>query len=136
MKAVIDTSVFILSFYGGNPRKIIDLWRTGDLTLCLSPAIVDEYIAVFRVLGLEGEDEFRELLDIFARGMSIIFTAETPELSVVPEEPATDKFIECAVAIKADAIISEDMALRKIANYMGIRILNISEFLKSYSPSA
>jgi hypothetical protein len=131
VKAVVDTNVFVSSFFGGNPRKVIDLWKSGDLTLCLSAPIVDEYTAVLRRLGLEGEDELGELLDLFARGTSILFAAKTPHLSVVRDDPADDKFIECAVALKADVIITGDRALRDVGNYMGIRILNPREFLKS-----
>ncbi len=131
MKAVIDTNVFVSSFFGGNPRKVIDLWKTGDLTLCLSAPIVDEYTTVLRRLGLEGEDELGELLDLFARGTHILFAAKTPEITVVRDDPADDKFIECAVALKAEIIITGDRALRDVGNYMGIRILSPREFLKS-----
>jgi len=31
MKMVIDTNVFVSSFFGGHPRRIIDLWREGRL---------------------------------------------------------------------------------------------------------
>jgi len=36
MRVVIDTNVFVSSFFGGTPRKIIDLWKNRDITLCLS----------------------------------------------------------------------------------------------------
>ena len=130
MKAVIDTSVFVSSFFGGQPRKVIDLWKNGEITLCLSAAIVDEYVAVLGRLGLEGEDELGELLDLFARGVHILFAAHPPELRVVYADPDDDKFIACAVALKADIIITGDRALRDIGNYMGIRILGPREFLK------
>ncbi|MEW6201083.1 MAG: putative toxin-antitoxin system toxin component, PIN family, partial [bacterium] len=42
MKVVIDTNVFVSSFFGGNPRRIIDLWSKGKITLCLSKDILDE----------------------------------------------------------------------------------------------
>lgn len=128
MKAVVDTNVFVSSVFGGNPRKVIDLWKTGELTLCLSAPIVDEYTAVLRRLGLEGEDELGELLDLFARGTHLLFAAKTPKLAVVA---ADDKFIECAVVHKADVIVTGDRALRDIGNYMGIRILSPQEFVKS-----
>jgi predicted nucleic acid-binding protein len=32
MKVVIDTNIFVSSFFGGNPRKIVDLWRKEKLT--------------------------------------------------------------------------------------------------------
>lgn len=130
MKVVVDTNVFVSSFFGGNPRKVIDLWRSGDLTLCLSAAIVDEYTTVLRRLGLEGEEELGELLDLFARGIHLVFAAKTPKLAVVTADPGDDKFIECAVALKADLIVTGDRALRDIRNYMGIRILSPIEFLK------
>jgi hypothetical protein len=131
MKAVVDTNVFVSSFFGGNPRKVIDLWKTGELILCVSPAIVEEYTAVLRRLGLEGEDELGELLDLFARGFHILFAAATPELRIVHADPADDKFIECAVALGADVIVMGDKALRDVGTYMGIRILSPRDFLRS-----
>ncbi len=130
MKAVVDTNVLVSSFFGGHPRKVIDLWKTGELTLCLSPAIVDEYVAVLRRLGLEGADELGELLQLFARGEHILFAAQPPKLSVVRADPADDKFIECAVALGAEAIITGDKALKDIGSYMSIRIVGPAEFLK------
>jgi uncharacterized protein len=131
MKAVVDTNIFVSSFFGGNPRKIIDLWKTGEVILCLSPAIIEDYTAVLRRLGLEGEDELGELLDLFARGFHILFAAATPELRIVLTDPADDKFIECAVALAADVIVTGDRALRDIGTYMGIKILSPQEFLRS-----
>jgi hypothetical protein len=130
MKAVVDTNVFVSSFFGGNPRKIIDLWKTGELTLCLSAPIVEEYAAVLRRLGLEGQDELGELLDLFARGLNVLYTARTPKLSIVKADPEDDKFIECAVDLKAEVIITGDRAMRDVGAYMGIRILSPHEFLK------
>jgi hypothetical protein len=48
---------------------------------------------------------------------------------VVNEDPEDDKFIECAVALNAEVIISGDKALTGIENYMGIRIVTPKEFL-------
>ncbi|MBI4684625.1 MAG: putative toxin-antitoxin system toxin component, PIN family, partial [Nitrospirae bacterium] len=51
MKAVIDTNIFVSSFFGGNPKKIIDLWKNEKITLCLSHTVLDEYIDVLRRIG-------------------------------------------------------------------------------------
>ena len=67
IRVVVDTNVFISSFFGGNPRKVIDLWKSGEITLCLSKPIVDEYIEVLRRLELQGEKELEELLSLFAQ---------------------------------------------------------------------
>jgi len=124
IKVVIDTNVFVSSFFGGNPRKVITLWKTGAVTLCLSKPIIGEYIEVLQRLGLQDEKELGELLGLFARGFHSVFTANTPKLYVVEDDPDDNKFIECAVALKADFIISGDKALTAIQDYMGIKIIN------------
>ena len=131
-RVVIDTNVFVSSFFGGNPRRIIDLWKTGKLTLCLSRNIVDEYVEVLNRLGLEGEQELKELLGLFAQGYHCIFTAKTLKVKVVKEDPDDDKFIECAVALEASCVISGDKALLAVKNYVGIKILNPRDFLNTY----
>jgi len=132
MKAVIDTNVFVSSFFGGNPKKIIDLWKNEKITLCLSSAILGEYINVLRRLGLKDEPELHELLSLFAKGFNILFTIKTPKIRLVKNDPDDDKFIECAAALKADAVITGDRELLAVKKFMGIRILTPREFLESY----
>ena len=129
MKVVVDTNVFISSFFGGNPRKIVDLWKSGQITLCLSQSILDEYVTVLRRLGLENEPELQELLGLFAQGYHLLFTAKTPRLNIVEDDPDDNKFIECAVALKAHSIISGDKALTAIQDYIGIKIVTPRQFL-------
>ena len=129
IKVVLDTNVFVSSFFGGNPRDIVNLWKAGEITLCLSRAIVDEYVEVLRRLGLQNERELGELLGLFARGFHVQFTSKTSELHIVEDDADDDKFIECAVALNAKVIISGDKALRAIQKYMDIQIVTPKEFL-------
>src|SRR3989338_5428086 len=122
MSVVIDTNVFVSSFFVGIPRKIVDLWKNEEVTLCLSGEILDEYVEVLQTMGLRHESELAELLSLFGKGFNAIFTQKTPELCVVKQDPSDDKFIECAVALKAEAIITGDRALARISSYMGIKI--------------
>lgn len=132
IRVVVDTNVFISSFFGGNSRKIINLWKSGEITLCLSKPIVDEYIEVLRRLELQNEKELEELLGLFANGFHLVYTAKTPELHVVEEDPDNDKFIECAVALKSKFVITGDSAVKKIQDYMSIKIVSPKEFLSSF----
>jgi len=87
IRVVLDTNVFVSSFFGGNPRKIVDLWKKGSVILCLSPPVVEEYVEVLRRLGLEDSRELEDLLRLFAEGRHILFTGKTPpttDLSNVP----------------------------------------------------
>ena len=134
-RVVVDTNVFVSSFFGGNPRKVVDLWKAGDIILCLSTPIIEEYVEVLTRLGLENERELEELLGLFARGLHVVFSARTPTLRVIAGDPADDKFIECAVAVKADFIISGDKALTGIRDYMGIPIVTPRAFLERFRTS-
>ena len=130
IKVVVDTNVFISSFFGGNPRKVIDLWKAGEITLCLSSVIIEEYIEVLQRLGLQNERELEELTDLSAKGFHSLFTSQIPSLQVVEKDPDDDKFIECAVALKAKYVISGDKALQEIKDYIGVKIVNPKDFLE------
>ena len=52
LKLVIDTNVFISSFFGGIPRDIINLWKEGGIVLCLSQDILEEYLARWQVCAM------------------------------------------------------------------------------------
>jgi len=132
IKVVIDTNVFVSSFFGGNPRKIIGLWKSGQVILCLSKPIIDEYVEVLNRLGLQNERDLESLLSLFAHGFNVLFTARTSELHVVEKDPDDNKFIECAVALKAETVISGDKALTELRDYMGIKILTPKQFLDHY----
>jgi putative PIN family toxin of toxin-antitoxin system len=132
MRAVIDTNVFVSSFFGGNPRKIIDLWKNGKLTLCLSNAVLDEYIDVLRRIGLRDEAELEELILLFSGGFNLLFTTKTPKVKIIRNDPDDDKFIECAMALKADVIITGDREVLAIKEYRGIKIMTPLQFLENY----
>ncbi len=132
MRVVVDTNVFVSSFFGGNPKKIIDLWKNEKITLCLSNTVLDEYIDVLRRIGLKDESELEELLSLFSRGFNILFTTKTPELRIIKNDPDDDKFIECAVALKADAVVSGDGEVLAVKEWMGIKILTPQKFLEFF----
>lgn len=133
IRVVVDNNVFISSFFGGNPRKIIELWKSGQITLCLSRPIIDEYTDVLRRMGLQNERELEELLSLFAHGFHVLFTAKTPKLKIIEKDPDDDKFMECAVALNSKNIISGDKSLQEIKDYMGIKIQSPKQFLDYFS---
>ena len=102
----------------------MDLWKSAHVSLCLSKPIIDEYVAVLQRLGSQNERELSELLGLFAPGHHIDFCARKPQLHVVEEGADDNKFIECAVALKADYVISGDKSILRIREYMDIRIVS------------
>jgi len=86
---------------------------------------------VLRRLELKNEKEIDELLGLFAHGFNVAFTVKTPELHIVEEDPDDNMFLECAVALKAEFVISGDKALNAIQEYMNIKIVSPREFLSN-----
>lgn len=129
MRVVIDTNVFVSSFFGGKPRQIIDLWRDGKLIWCLTRPIVDEYVRVLSRMGLENADGLHALLTLFAEGPNILYSAKTPRITIITEDSDDDKFLEAALALNCTVIISGDKHLLNVGSYMGIQILSPAAFL-------
>lgn len=132
MRVVVDTNVFVSSFYGGWPRKVLDLWRTGQITLCLCPGIIDEYVAALGRMGLADKRELSELLALFRGGTQCLFAANPPDLRIVEADPDDDKFIACAVALDADIVVSGDKHLLDVGRYLDIEILRPRDFVERF----
>ncbi|GAB6163542.1 putative toxin-antitoxin system toxin component, PIN family [Desulfothermus naphthae] len=131
IKVVIDTNVFISSFFGGIPREIINLWRDGQITICISQSILEEYIKVLNRLGID-KHEITKLTKLFAEGYNLIFAATTPKIEIVKDDPDDNKFIECAVELGSKIIISGDKHLLNIGKYIDIKILSPREFMHEF----
>ena len=129
LKVVLDTNVWISAFFGGHPRQILELWAAGKITICLSPAIFDEYTAVMTRMGFTESPRYREYLALIAEGSNMLFIARTPELHVVEDDPDDDRFVECAVALDCDFIVSGDKHLLQLQRYLHIPIVSPKEFL-------
>lgn len=132
MRVVVDTNVFVSSLLNteGNPRKVIDLWRFEKITLCISKDILAEYFAVLGRFGLSEEPEGEALLQLFQKRYNQVFLASVPTISAIAEDPADNKFIECAVAAGAKYIVSGDRHLLNLKAFKGIQILPPTLFLK------
>jgi putative PIN family toxin of toxin-antitoxin system len=130
VKVVIDTNVFVSSVFGGLPGQVVELWFDGRLTLCLSEPVVTEYQRVLREIGATDEAEERALIEAFASGEGVLYTADPPAIESVSPDPDDDKFLECALELEADRVVSGDSDLLELKSYMGIPILTPRELLE------
>jgi hypothetical protein len=132
VRVVVDTNIFTSSLLNteGNPRKVIDLWRFEKITLCISKEILAEYFAVLGRFGMSEEPEGGELVQLFQKRYNQVFLTSVPTILAISEDPADNKFIECAVAADAEYVISGDRHLLNLKVFKGIRILPPTEFLK------
>jgi len=135
VKVVIDTKVFVSSFLKttGAPRKIIELWKRGEIVLCLSDEIVTEYINVLLRMGLKGEEEISELLALLNRKVNIVFASADQTSQLIISDPNYDKFVQCAVKADADFIISAVKYLLDLKEYKHVKIVTPQEFIEQIS---
>jgi hypothetical protein len=134
-RAVIDTNVIISSLFGGPPREVINLWRDGRLLLCLSDEIAAEYLEVLARFG-EVKEEAQELVAMLSERENVLFVAPRERLRKIAADPEDNKFLECALAARAQTIISGDRHLVSLGRFRGIPILTPAAFLASLAGEA
>ena len=132
MKVVLDTNVFISGiFFSGPPHQILKAWRDGKINLVLSEKIFEEYVRVAEVLSERfPQTQLTPILELLM--VEAEFTSAFDLPKPVCADPDDDKFIECAIAGKAEAIISGDKHLLKASGYHGIEVITPRKFVDKF----
>jgi len=135
IRVVADTNIFISALmFGGLPGAFLDLAFLPVFTLVTSPVLLDELDEKLRLkFGLSSTDAdlVRSKLEANA---DLISTVET--LKIVKADPDDDRVLECAVAGRADYIVSGDRHLLKLGSYDDIPILTVRQFLNQIEPTS
>ena len=134
MKVVIDTNVFVSSFFGGNPRQIVDYWFSGRLILCVSRAILKEYFDVLGRFQFDREDLVIRLVTSFEKGLNILFVDTPKDQNWIKDDPEDNKFIACAISLHAEYIVSGDPHLKRVGEVEGVKIVSPREMLGLIEP--
>lgn len=131
MRVVLDTNVFISGiFWEGNASsEIITLWRTGEITLVSSHAILEEFVQVLRSFKIRMDEGMIEEWQRMIIENSII-VEPLQKLEVVKSDSSDNKFFEAAAAGNAQYIVSQDRHLLQVREYEEIDVLTPSEFLQ------
>jgi len=94
MRIVVDTNVIISGiFFGGVPRKVLQLWRENAFKLICSPEILEEYEDVLKRLekktGRSESNLVPQFMKLLLRDSTIIQPSHKRQLSrdhVLPHE--------------------------------------------------
>jgi putative PIN family toxin of toxin-antitoxin system len=129
MKLVLDTNIFISSFFwGGNPRKLITRIIDGKDTLFVSNEILHE---VFGVMSHPKFNVTRQQIVHFVDSIEEI-SCRVTSLGIIKgvcRDSDDDKILECAVLGDVDFIISGDDDLLSLKEFQGIPIMTVSEYI-------
>ena len=128
-RLVVDTNIIVSSFLSsGPPRVILNRIRDRQDLLCVSRAVLREYLEVLTRAGVARE-LLEALLSVFQDPQRVMLVLPSRRLTVVREDPADDMFLECALEAEADYIISGDRHLRRLGIFEGIEILSPRAYL-------
>ena len=128
MKAVFDTNIFVsaLAVPGGQAESAINLAVDGQVTLCISKAIILEILGVLTDKFSRGPEELSRTAVLLSELAELV--APRIKLAVLADEP-DNRILECAVAGAADVIVTGDKAMLRLKKYSEIRLLSLREFL-------
>lgn len=129
IKAVLDTNVVISGiFWKGAPFEILAAWQEQRFFLVISPPILDEYRRVLDEMTKQRPiPVLGSILELIELHSEMVTPVHFPEH--VCSDPDDDKFLEAALASRADYLVSGDAALLKIKNHQGIQIVKPRQFL-------
>jgi putative PIN family toxin of toxin-antitoxin system len=133
MRLLLDTNVVVSALmYGGSPGKLWNLAGSGAISLVTSEALVAElrqtlakpkFADRLRVAKTTPETLTALYLDV----AHLVVPPQVPR--VVSADPADDAVLACAVAARAEAIVSGDIHLLALKEHLGIPIFTVSEAL-------
>jgi len=127
----LDTNVYLSAFLFQD-GIIADLWRfaeAGRYTVILSPFIIREFMEKLREKFKVSEADRERIKRIVVRVAEIVQPKTVPK--VIADDPDDDHILACAVAGKADIIVSGNKHLRRLQEYQGIPIVRPMDFLHS-----
>jgi uncharacterized protein len=130
MQIVQDTNTIISGYlFGGNEYKLLEAIHEKKVTAYTSQEILKEIERVlkYQKLKISAEDQKKILKDFISKTKIV---GNTQKIDVVKEDPADNKFIECAIEAKANYIVSGDKHLLNIKSYNKIRIIRTKELLE------
>lgn len=134
IRATLDTNLFVSMAIrpGGVPDRIRIAWRNGQFILLISPPLLAEVRRVLayprlRALIRLSPSEEAELLRLLVEETEI--TAGTLRVEAVPDDPADNFVLACAVEGRAHYLVSGDTHLLSLRDYSGIPIITARAFL-------
>jgi putative PIN family toxin of toxin-antitoxin system len=128
LKVVFDTNIFVsaLAIPGGQAERAIDLVIDARAKLIVSKNIIHEVLRVLAQKFSKGPEELSRTAVFLSELGELVIPRE--KLAVLDDEP-DNRILECAVAGRADIIVTGDRAMLNLKKYQGIRILSLRQFL-------
>ncbi len=131
MRVVLNTNVLISAlFWGGQPRRVVDLAIAGRIQAVTSPELLAELEQVLA-------EDFavpQETVELVLRDTLSYAEVTVPveEVHIAVRDSGDTKVIAAAMAGRGDCIVTGDRDLLVIVEAHGIAIVTVREFLSSF----
>lgn len=133
MRLVTDTNVVVSGLlWLGNPGRLLEAAAHGRMTLYTSPVLVTELRSTlsYARLAQRVERSGLTLEELLTRYLNVAIVVEPPTVPRIVRDPDDDHVLACALAARADLIVSGDTDLLDLKTYQGIPILTAAEALR------
>jgi putative PIN family toxin of toxin-antitoxin system len=133
-RVVFDANVWVsaAAFPGSVPDQVIGLARDGLVQSVISEAIIQQMRRTLLGEKFAVPGAVVAKLEAQIRGMSEV-VSPAPWLAVIIEKPSDNRVLECAVAGRADTIVTGDRKhLLRLGRYEGISLVAPKDFLQSF----
>lgn len=128
-RVVVDTNVFISAFiWGGNPAKIINLWKQEMIELIISPFLFSEIILVFERFEFPQKD--LELLQQILEEKSSKFLPKRK--TKICRDKKDNQVLDLCLSGKADFLITGDKDLLELKQFRQTKIIKPRDFLEEF----
>ncbi len=141
MRVVLDANQFVSAVLvpHGRPAQVLQAWREKRFEIVVSVQILAEVRRVLLYPRLKQKHGWSdEQIDDFLISITSAATLTPGILSVqaVPDDPADDKYIACALEGSAQYIISGDDHLTRLERYQGVEIVTPATFIEHILPQS
>ncbi len=130
MRLVIDTNVAASALlWSGTPRVLLDAAREKRVGLYTSLPLLAELTDILLRQKFEKKIaastfSIDQLVDRYAELATLVRAEVVPRVAPDPDD---DVVIGTALAARADFVVTGDLPLRKVNEYMGVRIVRVYE---------
>ena len=129
MRIVFDSNIFVaaLVFPTGKAAEGLRKAVLNEDIPVLSPAIISEVLGVLSSKFSRDKETISRTAILLSELGTVV--QPTRRIAVFKDDP-DNRILECAVAGKADAIITGDKVMLQLKVYEGIQILSLKEYLE------
>lgn len=129
-RIVLDTNVLLISIPGKSPyRSIFDAIIKGEIEVVVTSEILNEY---FEIISQKANEIVANNVVEMLLSNSAVFKVNTFfKWQLMTNDPDDDKFVDCAIAGNASAIVTNDrhFEILKDVSFPHVSVMNADTFL-------